>query len=83
MGALRRSCVMRRGEPLARIFQLDKEPRPPPEGAIIASGDGVGLVHGKKRKAAGWGRIVMAPAKNGRAPEVNSFSQLCFAGEAV
>jgi ribonuclease HI len=65
------AVVMRRGEPVTRIFQLDKEPKPPPEGAIIASGDGAGPVHGKKRKAAGWGGIVMAPAINGRAePEV-------------
>jgi ribonuclease HI len=61
------AAVMRRGEPVARIFQLDKEPKPPPESTIIASGDGAG----PKRKSAGWGGIVMAPAIHGRAePEV-------------
>ena len=51
-----------RGEPDPTLLALRHIPPPTASSTVVASGDGAGPVQGEKRKAAGWGGIVVAPA---------------------
>ena len=51
-----------KGEPNPTLLALRHIPPPTADSTVIASGDGAGPVQGEKRKAAGWGGIVVAPA---------------------